>query len=167
MRIVQEIWGGGGEKCTVRDVSVRSIVSLSPGELSATSATYPTKRNRRVLWFPCSDCDNSLEWGHPVSRGNILLRRCLKNCSHNSAGHNGTEGNRSETAVNSQECYNIPFRQQYRNNTPSTLTTQIIEDQYLEDREIGPSATIRTGTHNCNGMDNKDQAKVSNPLAPE
>ena len=98
----------------MKGVSVRSTVRLSPGELSVTSATCPTRRNRRVLWFPC-DCDNRLEWGHTVSyRENIPLRRCLENCSHNPASHNGTEGNRSETSVDAQECCNIQFRQQYR-----------------------------------------------------
>ena len=89
----------------MRDVSVRSTVGLSPEELSATSATYPMTRNKRVLWFPC-DCVNILKWGRPINRRSVPLRRDLEHCSHDSAGHDGTEGNCSKTAVDAHECCN-------------------------------------------------------------
>ena len=49
-----------------------------------------------------------------MSRRDVPLRRCFENCSDDSAGHDGTEDNRSETAVDAQECCNGQFRQLYR-----------------------------------------------------
>ena len=48
VRLTREVLG---EKCTVRNLSGWSIVRLSPGELSETSARYPTTRSRWTLRF--------------------------------------------------------------------------------------------------------------------
>lgn len=51
--------------------------------------------------------------------------------------------------------------------TPPTRTVRIVENQRLGNREMGPSTTNRTGTHNGDEMHDEDQAKILDTLTPK